>query len=352
MSPRAAFPLVALCLLAAPLPLAAQEALTVAIVTAEPQTVARQLSLTGEIVAHQSLNVSFPTGGRVADVMVDDGDRVSAGATLATIDRVQQEQALRAAEAGLATARANLQKAEDDDRRQDQLLERGATTRTDRNAAGDDYAEAQALEAQARAELDRAREALDDTLIAAPSDATVIRRMAEPGQVVGAAQPVLELALGPPFDARFEVPEVVLTNAKAAPVVRLSSLDSPGTVVTGEVRDISPLIDQSTGTVEVTVTLNDPLPGVSYGDAIRGTVDLPGEARIVLPWSAMSASAEGPAVWVLDAADTAHLRQVDVLRFETGKIVLTGGVEPGERVVSLGAQLLFEGRKVNPVEAE
>lgn len=345
--------LAALALAAAgPGPATAQDPLVVAVETATVRDTSTRMSLTGEATAHQSLTVSFPGGGRVAEVLVDNGDQVEPGATLARIESVQQQQALRAAEAGLATARANLAKAQEDARRQDALLDRGATTRTARDAAADDLAASEAREAQAQAELDRARETLGDTVLTAPDAATVIDRMAEPGQVVGAAQPILELAIGETLDAVFDVPEAVLTmNSTHIPEVTIAGIDRPDVTVTAQVSDISPLIDQATGTVEVTVTLDAPLPGVSYGDAVRGTVELPGEPHVVLPWSAMSATAEGPAVWVLDDADRAHLRPVEVARYETGIIVLAGGVEAGERVVTLGAQLLYEGRLVRAAEA-
>lgn len=327
---------------------AAEQPLTVQIVTVTHSADTRRLSLTGEIAARQTLSASFPASGRIVAMAVGRGDHVAAGAELARIDSVQQEQALRSAEAALVTAQATAAKARDDADRQDGLLEQGATTRSARDAAADTLRAAQAQVAQAQADLDRARKALADTVLTAPAEATVTDKMAEVGQVVGAAQPVLSLAIGNRYDAIFQVPEVLLTVLPAAaPKVMLSPVDHPDQAVPGTPRLISPLVDPQTGTVKVTVAMSALPRGLRFGDAIVGTVEETDVPRVILPWSAMTADSQGPAVWVVDPATHAvSLRAVQILRYETGRVVLSGGLKDGEQVVGLGSSLLYPGRIV------
>lgn len=334
-------------------PALADAPLSVAVTKAQSADTVRILSLTGELMAPVTLNASFPTGGRIAEMMVDDGDRVSAGDTLARIDRVQQEQALRSVEAQLAAASAEFTAARDDDTRQAELFARGATTRASRDTAADRLTAALARKAQAEAELEQARDALADTVLLAPQDATVIQRLAEPGQVVGAAQPVYELAQGEGYEAVFDVPESVLTGGSSPDsVITLSPIDRPETTVTGHVSEISPLVDAASGTVSVKVVLDQDLPGLSYGDAVRGRTKISEGVHISLPWSVISATAEGPAVWVVDPeTSTVSLRQVEVRRYTSTEILLDAGVAPGEIIVRLGTQLLYPGRVVRVVEA-
>lgn len=330
----------------------AETPLGVAVVRATAVEGMQIRSLSGEIAARDTLRAAFATGGRILTMNVDKGDRVQAGAPLAQLDAVQQEQALRAAEAGLATAEADLRKAETDLTRQEGLLARGATTRSARDGAEDALRIAQGGQAQARAERDRAKKALQDTVIRAPSNAVVIDRMAEPGQVIGAAQAVLELALGNDKDAIFDVPEVVLTFAHAPDVITLSPIDRPGVTFAGHIREVSPLIDAVKGTVKVTVAIDNAPADIGFNEAVRGTVRIAEPAHIALPYSVISATANGPAVWVVDPGSmTVSIRNVDILRHETGAVVLAGGVEPGEMVVTEGTQLLFPGRHVNVTEA-
>jgi RND family efflux transporter MFP subunit len=287
----------------------------------------------------------------VAAVLVDVGDKVAKGAELARIDSVQQEQTLRAAQAGLATAQADHRQASENLGRQDTLLERGATTRIARDSAEDALRIAEGVLAQAGADLDRAKKALADTVLLAPLDATITARMIETGQVVGAAQPVLEMALGDGIDAVFDVPEALLTGDASPSDVALALLDSPDQTFGGTIRDISPLVDARTGTVEVTVSITDPPSDLDLGEAVRGSVVIEGAPHIVLPYAAMSVIGTSPAVWLVDPATMAvSLRPVTVERFETGRIVLSGGLEDGALVVTDGAQLLFPGRIVRKAE--
>lgn len=326
--------------------------LLVNVVSTRTVSETRSDTLVGELVARDSLIASFPMGGRIASVTVREGDAVAKGAVLATMESVQQQQALRAAEAGVATARADFRQAQADLDRQSTLLDRGATTRIARDTAEDALTIADGTLAQAQAELDQAQKAMHDTQLLAPDAGSVTDRMVEPGQVVGAAQPVLELALGGGLDALFDVPEALLTGDQPDTTIRLALLSAPDAPFTGIVREVSPLVDPTTGTVEVTISVNTAPPGATYGDVVRGTAQRPVAEHIVLPYSAMSATRDGPAVWVVDPVlRTVSLRQIRIDRFETRRILVRGGLvrgglDDGTLVVTDGAQLMYPGRNI------
>lgn len=338
------FGLCALCFAA---PAQAEPPLVVEIVTVAHTDDTRLVSQTGEIVARNSLGVSFATGGRVVAAAVDNGDFVTAGMTLARLESIQQEQDLRAAQAGVSTANADHEQAKVDLKRQEALLERGAVTRTSRDEAEDNLHVTEGALLQAKSGLKHARKALSDTELLAPVDATVTGRSVDPGQVVAAAQPAFELALGTDMDAVFEVSEALLTLGGAMPEVQLASIDPPEKRFSGKVREVSPLVDPQTGTVTVTVGVGDLPEGVTYGDAVRGTVSRQQDPHVFLPYTAMSATSHGPAVWVVDPENMqVSIRSVTIERFETGRVVLSGGLEDGMLVVTKGAQLLYPGRVV------
>ncbi|MCY1126497.1 efflux RND transporter periplasmic adaptor subunit [Frigidibacter sp. RF13] len=330
---------------------AQEEPLAVEIVDIEPGTQTRVYALTGELRARDSIDAAFPLAGRIVAVLVEEGQSVSAGTPLARMDAVQQKQALRAAEAGLETATADERQARADLTRAEALLDRGATTRADRDAAADRLQIAAGALAQATADLDRAKKALDDTELVAPQDAIVTRRMAEAGQIVGAAQPVLELALSTGVQAVFQVPEVLLTQEARPSTIRISRLSDPSTEFAGTIGEISPLVDAATGTVEVNIDIPDPPPGLIYGEAVRGTSTTEEPGTLVVPYTALAATGAGPAVWRVDPATGAvSLAPIEVGRYETGWIVVAGGLQPGDRIVGRGAQLLFPGRLVRAAE--
>lgn len=330
----------------------AAEDLAVQIVTATPATRSQSYSLTGELRASDSISAAFPVAGRVTEVLAQEGDDVGAGMVLARLDDVQQVQAQRAAQAGVATAEADVAQAQADFTRYEQLFSRSAVTRARRDEAEDALRAAEASLAQASAELERADKALRDTTLRAPQDATVTDRLAENGQVVSAAQPVFELALDTGMEAVFDVPEVLLTTGKPPPDVTLWQLSKPDILFEGVVDEVSPLVDPDTGTVAVTLRLPDPPEGLGYGEAVRGRVEHPEtDALIELPWTALTTTAGGSAVWTVGSDDTVTLTPVTVARYETEVLLLSDGIAPGTRVVGHGAQLLFPGRRVVDVES-
>lgn len=325
--------------------------LAVEIVVATMSTEQQTISLTGEIRPKESLMAAFPIGGRVTEVLAELGAKVESNAPLARLDSIQQELALRTAEAGLTTARADHLQAIEDLRRAEALLASGATTRAMRDATDDALRAAEGALELAEADWDRATKALADTVLRAPSASTVISRMIEPGQIIGAAQTAMELALDKGFEAVFEVPEAMLIGeVPTSAGIELSRLSKPEEGFGGRLTEVSPLIDPKTGTVAAKVEVLDPPVGLGFGEPVRGTASRPAEAQVSLPYTSMSATADGPAVWRVDRETMrVALQPVEVDRYETGRFLLNGGVEEGDWIVSKGAQLLYPGRLVRRV---
>jgi len=321
--------------------------LAVEIVVAEKKAEQRTLTLTGEIQAKETLMAAFPIGGRVTEVMVELGAKVEENQPLARLDSIQQELAVRTAEAGLTTARADHRQAVEDLERAEQLLSSGATTRAARDAAFDALRSVEGGLEQAEADLDRTTKALSDTVLRAPFASTVISRNIEPGQIIAPAQTAMELALDKGFEAIFEVPEVTMIGKVPDSNIMLSRLSDPTAQFEGRIGKVSPLIDEKTGTVETTVEVINPPADLGYGEPVRGSATWMTPPQISLPYSVMSATADGPAVWQVDR-DTMQvsLHPVTIDRYETGRVLLSGGVEEGAWIVSKGAQLLYPGRTV------
>jgi multidrug efflux pump subunit AcrA (membrane-fusion protein) len=83
------------------------------------------------------------------------------------------------------------------------------------------------------------------------------------------------------------------------------------------------------------------------GSTVTGTVQLGGTPGIALPSSALTSAQGNPAVWVLDPRDNrVALRNVEVIRYELDRVVVGGGLSPGEIVVTAGVQVLRPGQQV------
>jgi len=86
------------------------------------------------------------------------------------------------------------------------------------------------------------------------------------------------------------------------------------------------------------------------GATVTGRMEVDHGHGISLPASALTAKEKGPAVWVVNPDSlTVSLKPVEVLRFDPGTVVLSGGLDTGEIVVTAGVQALHPGQKVRPL---
>lgn len=342
--------LLACCLAAAPAH--SEPPLSVEIVTAHTGPVTKDFTLAGTLEATDSYPASFRDGGRVIAMKADVGDRVAKGAVLAQLDPTQAVGALQSAEAGLRGAEAALLQASLARDRARGLLQRGSGTQAEVDAATESWLGAQAQRDQAMAALSKAQRTMDDTVLRAVDDSIVIARNAEPGQVVGAGQAVLQLAVATGREAVFLAPDGIDLEAYLGEKLSLSPIDHPDITFTAVLSEVAPVVAQN-GTVRVKARVEGDAPvGLPIGTAVIGHAKVGGGARIVLPWAALSATANGPAVWVLDQAGDVQLTPVEVSGYDDHSIEIASGLAEGARVVTAGSQMLYPGRPVVAAEVK
>jgi membrane fusion protein, multidrug efflux system len=321
--------------------------------TIQPQSFESDITLTGTVRAQIQSELSFRISGRVIERKADVGQHVEADDILARLDPTEQEADLKAAQAGLAGAEATMRQADAAFERQKSLLASGYATqaafdladRAQRTAAGSlDVAKAQVTTAQ---------DALSYTYLRAGHPGMITARNIEVGQVAQAAQMAFTLAQDGPRDAVFAVYESVFSHKLSTPTIFLNLVGDPNVKTSGRVREVSPVVDAKTGTVQVKVQIDPNGPALPLGAAVTGTGKIVLEGVFVLPWTAMSAKNGKPAIWVVDPADkTVQLRPVGVARYEKERIILDSGLKAGETVVVDGVKFLREGQVVDPRQAE
>lgn len=335
-------------LLLAATPLAAQEPLPVEILTLAPETRSHLYQLAGTIEAPDTISVSFRDGGRILSVSVEAGDRVAPGDEISRVDPTQANAARDAAAATLAGTVAALIEATTNHDRVSTRLAGGVATRAELDAATQTLAAARAARDQAAARLSAATRAVEDTVLRAPRDAIVTARSAEPGQIAGPGQAIATLASDRQRQAVFYAPDSIDLEAFLQQPVTLRLIGKEAPSLAATLTEVSPVVDPATGTVRVRAELSDP-PGKDplLGAPVLGEIAILLPPAIHLPWQALSASAEGPAVWTVDPASMAvTLTPVTIASFGEADVTLAGGLSPGQMVVGAGSQLLFPGRVV------
>jgi RND family efflux transporter MFP subunit len=300
--------------------------------------------LTGEIKPRVQSDLSFQVAGRIAERTVSVGDHVVAGQVLARLDPTEKQADVRAAEAALSAAEAVLRQAQSTFDRQQALLDKKIATRKDYDKAEESLRTAQAAVDVSRTEVETSREQLSYTLLHAEKPGVVTALNVEAGQVVQVADAVYSIAEDGPRDAVFDLDESVLLSDDVAPEIKLVLLSDPTIVAKGIVREVSPTVDQSSGTVRVKVEIVNPPQAMAFGAAVIGEATLQPVKAIVLPSGALFSANGRPAVWLVS------LSPISIKAYEAARIVVDDGLKDGQMVVTRGAQLLHPGQNVEAIE--
>ena len=310
------------------------------------------LERTGEIHAHDETILSFRTGGRIVTRSVDIGDRVNAGQLLATLENTTSQNQLDGAQADYEGAKAAAQVAALNLNRMQKLMPTGAIARTQLDTARADWLVARARLKNSESALRNARESLGWTRLIAPRSGVITEVSASAGQVVSGGQSVLTLATGEARDVVFDIakPDAIPPQEQAG--LRVSLLSDPSVQASAALRDISPQADPQTRTWRVRATLQNPPLAMALGASVTVTLPATGPHGYALPASALSRVGDKPAVYVINPQSQAQLRVVVPAYYTATSVIISGGLEPGDRVITAGVSKLRSGEPVIAGECE
>jgi RND family efflux transporter MFP subunit len=313
------------------------------------QQVARVISATGTIAARRDMPVGVSgEGGMVVRVMVEPGQWVRAGQSLAVIERsVQSQQASQlAAQIQVAQADARLAQSELD--RALSLVSRGFVSKADvdRKRATRDAANARVRVAQAQLGETRARIGRLD--IRAPASGLILTRNLEAGQVVGAGSGALfRIAQNGEMEVQAKLSEEDLASVHAGVPATVTPVGSNITIA-GRLWQVAPVVDPTSrqGIARVAVPYQPALRpgGFASVSLTSGSADVP-----LLPQSAVLSDAQGNYVYVLGADNKVQRRDVKIGDVDDQGVTVTAGLNGTERVIVSAGAFLNPGDKIIPV---
>jgi RND family efflux transporter MFP subunit len=338
---------------AAPAPVAgkgkgAESAPSVTVVVPGRRQVERSISATGTLAARREMPVGVAgEGGMVTRVLVEPGQWVGAGQTLATIDRSVQVQTNAQLGAQINVARADARLAQQELDRAQALVSRGFVSKADveRRIAARDAANARVRVAEAALGESRARTGRLD--IRAPAAGLVLTRDVEPGRVVSAGSGVLfRIAMGGQMELLAQLSEADLA---VVPVGARATVTPVGTTrsFSGSIWQISPVINEQSrqGIARVALPYNLALRpgGFAAVNIIAGAQEAP-----VLPESAILSDEQGTYVYIVGRDNKVERRAVKTGAVIAGGIAVVEGLNGNERVVLRAGGFLNPGETVRP----
>ncbi|MDR6391665.1 efflux RND transporter periplasmic adaptor subunit [Paraburkholderia phenoliruptrix] len=305
-------------------------------------------SFTGTVAARVQSDLGFRVSGKVLERLVDAGQSVRRGQPLMRIDPVDLKLAAQAQQEAVSAARARAQQTAEDEARYRDLRGTGAISAStyDQVKAAADAAKAQLSAAEAQADV--ARNASRYAELVADGDGVVMETLAEPGQVVSAGQPVVRLAHAGRREAVIQLPETL--RPAAGSIAQATLFGKEDVSVPATLRQLSDTADRLTRTFEARYVLDGDLANAPLGTTVTIRIPDPDSAAqggLQVPIGSLFDAGKGPGVWVIkgEPAKVAW-RPVAVQHLGDDGANIAGGLQPGERVVALGAHLLREGEVV------
>jgi RND family efflux transporter MFP subunit len=267
---------------------------------------------------------------------------VKKGQVLARLDPADARLAASAAGAQLAAAESDEALAKSELARYADLLAKKFISASAFDAKQNAYNAAHGRLEQMRSQASLSTNQASYTTLVADADGIVVSVAAEPGQVVSAGQAVLKLARAGEKEVVINAPESQLEHFKVGAPVGISLWTDPGRVFAGRIREIAGGADPVTRTYLVRIAAIDPPPDTRLG--MSANVHLKsgaGDSIVLVPLTALARTRENPAVWVVDATSRqVKLRAVSVTQFREDGAAVSGGLAPGEWIVTAGVHKL------------
>ena len=303
-----------------------------------------------EVRARVESRLGFRVGGKLVQRPAEPGQRVAAGQLLALVDAQDFQLAAQAAQAQVSAAQSQRDLAAAEFKRFEALKAQNFISGAELERREASLKTAEAALNQAKAQAQAQGNQAGYARLTASHAGVIIAVEAEVGQVVSAGQPVVRLAHDGPRDAVFAVSESAIMAIRLGQSMQAMVL-STGQMVQGTVREMAASADPVTRTYAVKLAL---APGVGGALPLGATLNVraPGlssavASAIKLPTSALRQEGQGTAVWVLDEATmTVNSQAVQLGPVDGNEVVVTSGLQPGQKVVSAGVHVLSPSQKV------
>ncbi|MCG6972321.1 MAG: efflux RND transporter periplasmic adaptor subunit [Desulfobacterales bacterium] len=311
------------------------------------------LKAIGTVEPHNTVAVRARVAGEITRIAFKEGQDVSQGDLLFTIDPRPYQAALEGALAELDRDNARLKSAKEDVRRYAELVKKDYVTS---QAYDQTIANADALKATVAADqaaVQSARVNLDYCTVRAPITGRTGNLLVKLGNVIKAEdQPVVTINQITPINVSFSVPEEYLADIRRYAAdgtldVEAAFPDQKVPNFRGELSFINNTVDGSTGTILLKATFPNPDKTLWPGQFVNVILRLAtSRSAVVVPSQAVQRGQQGDYVYVVKGDMSVDSRTVKLGQRLDGETVIRKGIEAGEQVVTDGQLRLFPGAKV------
>lgn len=290
----------------------------------------------GKVAASREVVITAPFPARLVSCDVSKGQKVTEGQVLAQLYSETVESTYSAAEATLRQARDGY------DRLQ-QVKDNGSVPAIK-------VVEVETALAKATATYKASAKAREDCNVKAPFPGTVSEVMAECGEDLSIAQPLIRLVDLGSLEISIPVPETEIASLKAGSealvsIPALSTASFPAKLVSKGV-SASAISHNYECRLKISVPVDGMMPGMIGKVRFRSPSS---DRNVVIPSSAVRSDKDGRYVWTVTESETVAKKYISTGGFSGNGIVVSAGLEEGDRVITQGMSKVSTGMKVEAV---
>ncbi|MBI3949642.1 MAG: efflux RND transporter periplasmic adaptor subunit [Acidobacteria bacterium] len=350
----------------------------VELMTATQGQISSFLTATANLRALREVDVASQTEGIVQRVLVEEGHYVKEGQVLCQLDDTQLRIRLQSAQQRLAQAKLQWEKSrirqdkaavqikntQDELARYQKLYEQKLVSERevaqlkyrldelqhDERVSSSEERELTHRVEELEAEIEQVTLEISRTQVKAPFSGYVIQRMVELGRTMRNLEPLFKLGDFSPLYADVHLSEGEARQVRPGQPATINLGIDESVQTSGRVARISPVVDQSTGTVKITVELSRTGGAFKPGAFVRVGIQTDTRANTVLIPKRAVVEEDGEKFVYVASGDTAKRTKV-TLGYETdGKVEVRQGLSVGQQVVVAGQGALKEGSKIKVVQ--
>jgi multidrug efflux system membrane fusion protein len=298
----------------------------------------------GTVQASSTVRIHAQIDGKLQEVLFTEGQHVKKGDVLAKIDPRLFQAALDQAKAKKGQDTAMLVAAEKDLVRSKSLASRdfGSQQNVDQQQAKVDQLKASI--AANEAAIETAQTQLDYTTIIAPNDGRVGMRLVDAGNLVRASDTgsIATLMLTRPTAVVFTLParflgDVRRAMARGSVEVTAYDQDNRNALSTGTLLLVDNAVDQASGTIRLKAMFANDADALWPGESVNARLLLETRSSVLaVPPTAVQRGPQGLLAWVITANNTAEPRSIEIGPATGNLVIVTSGLNDGERVVTDG----------------
>lgn len=299
-------------------------------------TINDRLTAIGEGAAAHSVTVTSPANGTLAELAVQPGQAVAAGAVIGHLDADAEQIAYERAKLGFDDAKSS--------------LERTTSLSKASNATTVQVSAAQLAFSNADLELKNAELALSKRTISTPIAGTVGLFQVNPGNAVTAQSVVTTIEDTSHIRVSFWVPERYAGAISVGMPVTASAVALPGVTIAGEVSAVDNRIDPTSRTLQVEAQIPNEEGKLKPGMSFSVSMTFPGERFPSVDPLAIQWSSQGAYLWKY-ADEKVERLPVQIIQRNSDGVLVKAELSEGDQVVTQGVQQLAPGATVRLLDA-